>query len=123
LGIRDLCLGDGLDVSEYLGVIQLHGRDPIRVETAAHEAHLVRPMLKGGDSTTKECCQEVISHEPIFIQLINYFMNEDNIPVEIPWVIVLLQFSGGANNEFGQVDPIDIRGVFDIKESSEPLFT
>jgi hypothetical protein len=46
-----------------------------------------------------------------------------DLPVKILWIIVPVHLGRRTHNELRQVDPVEIRGVFDIKERAEPLFT
>jgi len=42
-------------------VIQLHGRDSVRVKGTTHVAQLVGPLLEGADPATNESCHQVFA--------------------------------------------------------------
>jgi hypothetical protein len=118
-----LSLGNGLDTPKNLLVIKLHCRDPAGVEVAAHVTHFVWPLLKGGDSATDICRQEVIPSETILSQLVHNLVNLVYPTVEIPRVIAPVEFGRRANYELWEIDPIYVGRIFDIEKGPVPIFT
>ena len=73
--LRHLCPGYGLDAPPDLGIIQLDGADPGRVQRATHVADLVDSALEGQDSAADERCEQVIGRHPFILELLNDLMD------------------------------------------------
>ena len=86
--ILHLSLGNGLDPSPNLGVGEIMGADPGRVEQTTHMANLVQAVLKRIDSAHDECPQEVVCAHLLFQQPLKGLMDQLDLRNSVLRVIV-----------------------------------